>query len=147
MLFSADCKKTWHGAAEPCRRMRLSAELAERYLAIKGDPVAAVHFERIYGKKNLERLVHDLADEKLADEWRISNAQLCPVCANWIEKSMGCNHMQCSVCSCHFCFLCGEAIGAKNPYDHFGQRGSECYGKLFEGLTGLENDFIEFVMD
>lgn len=54
---------------------------------------------------------------------------------------MGCNHMICGVCSCHFCFLCGDGLSARNPYSHYSDKGLSCYGKLFEGLTGLEDPF------
>lgn len=72
---------------------------------------------------------------------KLTLLQGCPVCGTFVEKSMGCNHMICGVCSCHFCFLCGDGLSARNPYSHYSDKGLSCYGKLFEGLTGLEDPF------
>ncbi|ORY87628.1 hypothetical protein BCR37DRAFT_375502 [Protomyces lactucae-debilis] len=83
-----------------------------------------------------------MEDERLADTWRQENAQQCPSCESWVQKASGCNHMSCSVCRCHFCFLCGESLPVKNPYLHYG-KGMACAGRLFEGLTGLEDPFAE----
>lgn len=36
----------------------------------------------------------------------------CGSCGSMVERLDGCNHMQCSVCSHHFCYRCG------GPFDH-----------------------------
>ena len=40
--------------------------------------------------------------------WIIANTKMCPnvKCGRPIEKSTGCNHMTCKVCSHEFCWLC-----------------------------------------
>ena len=53
---------------------------------------------------------------------------------------MGCNHILCR-CGHHYCWLCGESLSKLNPYAHYGDKGIKCYGQLFAGLTGLEDDF------
>lgn len=144
--FCADCKRGWHGPTEPCARLLFSGDLGDLYLSVVNDPEKRKErekLERLYGIKNLKRLLHELEDVKLADKWRLENAQSCPACKTFVEKSAGCNHMICQgagSCGCHFCFLCGDALSSRNPYSHYSDKGISCYGKLFEGLTGLEED-------
>lgn len=147
--FCADCGKTWHGPSEPCRRQMLSSALAEEYMALKDDEsqkLQLLNMQRLYGRKNLDRLVHDYENEKLTSLWRAEHAQPCPVCLNYIEKSMGCNHIICSICASHFCFLCGESLNSNNPYKHYSDERLSCYKQLFAGLTGLEDPY-EGVLD
>ena len=51
----------------------------------------------------------------------------CPRCNIRIEKNEGCNHLVCSRCSCHFCFICREEIFNLSPVDHYRQVGKICY--------------------
>lgn len=37
---------------------------------------------------------------------RTKDCKICPNCASGIEKRDGCNHMTCSICHCHFCWIC-----------------------------------------
>mmetsp|Transcript_44375 Transcript_44375/g.53637 ORF Transcript_44375/g.53637 Transcript_44375/m.53637 type:complete len:499 (-) Transcript_44375:332-1828(-) len=39
-----------------------------------------------------------------------NKVQFCPTCAEAIERSEGCFHMQCSRCGTHFCYECGDEI-------------------------------------
>lgn len=145
--FCADCKKTWHGPLEPCKRLKYSSTLGSLYNSLCSDSSRVkerVAMERLYGKRNLSKLLKELADEQLVDQWRSENAQACPSCNIFVEKSQGCNHMICSICQTHFCFLCGEGLSSRNPYSHYSDKGVSCYGKLFEGLTGLEDPYAGF---
>eukprot|EP00567_Pseudictyota_dubia_P000431 CAMPEP_0197467012 /NCGR_PEP_ID=MMETSP1175-20131217/65348_1 /TAXON_ID=1003142 /ORGANISM="Triceratium dubium, Strain CCMP147" /LENGTH=1073 /DNA_ID=CAMNT_0043003073 /DNA_START=1 /DNA_END=3222 /DNA_ORIENTATION=+ len=38
--------------------------------------------------------------------WIRSNSKPCPGCRAPIEKNMGCNHMECTSCGFHFCWVC-----------------------------------------
>ncbi len=140
--FCGNCRKSWHGPAEPCKRLTLSTALSDLYVSSVGQEKSLL--ERQYGRKNLLKLVAEVEGDRLAGKWMQDNAQQCPVCQSWVEKSMGCNHITCGVCRNHFCFLCGDALSARNPYVHYNTKGSGCYQKLFMGLTGLEDDFPEF---
>ena len=51
-------------------------------------------------KKNDSLLLEKYYKEHAAD------TKKCPKCAFRIEKKDGCNHMQCTACHTHFCWLC-----------------------------------------
>lgn len=43
----------------------------------------------------------------------------CPKCGTMIEKSFGCNHMTCSLCAAHICWVCMKTFSVgKIVYDH-----------------------------
>lgn len=54
----------------------------------------------------------DSAD-RASQEWLRAHAKACPTCSTLIQRSEGCNHMQCTQCSHEFCWLCGAG-----SYDH-----------------------------
>ncbi|CAE6419772.1 unnamed protein product [Rhizoctonia solani] len=64
---------------------------------------------------------HDESEiQKSFDRWRAThNVKPCPNCAAPIEKIAGCNHMMCSACRTHMCWVClaGFAKGDE-VYDH-----------------------------
>ena len=35
----------------------------------------------------------------------------CPKCKSWVQKTTGCDHMNCIVCRTEFCYLCGDRSG------------------------------------
>ena len=61
-------------------------------------------------------------DKEIMDEWikgDSENRKLCPKCACGIEKIEGCNHMTCSECRCHFCWICLKIYDdAQETYKH-----------------------------
>lgn len=138
--FCADCLRGWHGDQEPCRRQTLSFAFADRYLASTEEERRKL--DRLYGAKNIRRLLLDVEHERLAQKWFDQNTTPCPECGAQVEKSMGCNHILCR-CGHHYCYLCGETLSKLNPYTHYSDKGLSCYGQLFAGLTGLEDDFPE----
>lgn len=61
-----------------------------------------------------------LGDDAFA-EWKKKNdARDCPKCGCTIQKSEGCNHMECKACGAHICWVCMRVFGA----------GSEVYGHM-----------------
>ncbi len=40
-----------------------------------------------------------------------SNVKQCPSCTTPIEFKSGCNHMRCSACGEHFCWVCLKGFG------------------------------------
>jgi IBR domain, a half RING-finger domain len=52
-------------------------------------------------------------------KWMADNkGKPCPKCQAPIQKAYGCNHMQCSVCSTHFCWFCMAICDAAEIYIH-----------------------------
>ncbi len=49
--------------------------------------------------------------EELTLHWIKQNTMLCRVSGNWVERSEGCDHMEC-LCGHQFCNRCGEAYVA-----------------------------------
>ncbi|KAL4428244.1 hypothetical protein ABPG75_002333 [Micractinium tetrahymenae] len=41
-------------------------------------------------------------------QWLARNSKRCPQCKAHIQKLGGCNHMRCSGCGAHFCWVCGR---------------------------------------
>lgn len=63
-------------------------------------------------------------------EWKKKNgAKDCSNCGCTIQKSEGCNHMECRVCRSHICWLCMMVFGnGKDTYDHL----VEMHGGIFD---------------
>ena len=47
-----------------------------------------------------------------------SGAKECPGCGASIQKVDGCNHIKCSACETHICWVCLGKFGANEIYDH-----------------------------
>ncbi|KAL7938212.1 hypothetical protein V8C35DRAFT_320095 [Trichoderma chlorosporum] len=46
----------------------------------------------------------------------------CPSCKTPLEKISGCNHMTCTVCKCHICWVCLKTFASGDQvYDHMGK--------------------------
>ncbi|KAJ3212767.1 E3 ubiquitin-protein ligase rnf14 [Entophlyctis luteolus] len=133
--FCFFCNKSWHGYAAYCQIRHLES-IAKEYL--EASDAAKRSLEVKYGKKTLEKVVREIEEDKLNREYFKDNAQACPNCTCMVERTEGCCHMICKVCDVHFCYVCGDKLNASNPYAHYSTRGSQCYGKLFDG-TNTEN--------
>ena len=71
-------------------------------------------------------------DYKLFTAWKEENdARDCPNCKTAIEKTYGCNHMECGGCKAHICWFCMEVFkGSKQCYDHMhGKHGGFYQGR------------------
>ncbi|CAG8492359.1 5975_t:CDS:2 [Racocetra fulgida] len=127
----------------PCH-MDNTKKIVEEYM--KADESTKAIMELRYGTKNLEKLVRDANAELETSKWVKSNTQPCPQCETPIEKSMGCNHMLCTRCETHFCYLCGLWIDPKEPYQHFNDSKSPCNQRLFDGVNvddfDIPDDFV-----
>ncbi|KAI1927618.1 hypothetical protein LOZ66_000906 [Ophidiomyces ophidiicola] len=71
-------------------------------------------------------------EEKATEDYMFLYTAQCPTCDFRCQKAMGCNHMICSRCKTHFCYLCSSWLFANNPYQHFNERTSKCYMRLWE---------------
>ena len=64
----------------------------------------------------------------------------CPKCETTMEKTEGCNHMICSGCGIHICWVCLATFGASGPcYDHM----NKVHGGIgLNDLALLEDDMF-----
>ncbi|KAG7008090.1 hypothetical protein G7Y79_00007g022150 [Physcia stellaris] len=76
------------------------------------------------------------AEEKASEEYMKLHSTPCPTCLARCQKSMGCNHMRCSKCEAHFCYLCSAWLDPANPYLHFNTAKTPCYSRLWELEAG-----------
>ena len=142
-VFCFDCLHAWHGYNNKCgKKVTISRCIIEEYI---NDTDTSIERKRElevkYGRRVLELEANDyIADEmlNLAIEEEGSNLQRCPKCRVVVERSEGCNKMKCGVCGTLFCFICGDLLYPDDPYEHFRERFSGCYGRLFEGMPGAE---------
>ncbi|AJS87563.1 Itt1p [Saccharomyces cerevisiae YJM1385] len=142
-VFCFDCLHAWHGYNNKCgKKVSLSTDIIEEYL---DDTVTSYErkrkLEAKYGRRVLELEVNDYLAEKMLDlaiKKEGSNLQRCPKCKLVVERSEGCNKMKCEVCGMLFCFICGVLLYPEDPYEHFREAYSGCYGRLFEGMPGTE---------
>ncbi|KAF1844807.1 RING finger protein-like protein [Cucurbitaria berberidis CBS 394.84] len=74
------------------------------------------------------------------------NTSPCPYCSVPCQKSMGCNHITCTQCETHFCYLCAAWLNPDHPYAHFNDpKNKHCFQRLMDGVEGdLANDNIQF---
>eukprot|EP00051_Salpingoeca_urceolata_P007289 m.96379 g.96379 ORF g.96379 m.96379 type:complete len:442 (-) comp15188_c1_seq1:74-1399(-) len=137
--FCILCKRAWHGV-EGCVVEDMTA-LVEEY-EVADEPTKRLLEER-YGRKKLQEATVEAASEAYLRQ----NAKKCPFCKARIEKTEGCNKMQCTKCSTLFCWLCHAKLSKENPYSHFrlgsaaGAGGTTpCSGRLFEGMQMDDED-------
>lgn len=101
------------------------------------------HGELVYCSPR--RQAEQTAEEKATEAYLQQYTSPCPTCNVRCQKRMGCNHMRCTKCETHFCYLCSAWLSADNPYHHFNNRDSRCYNRLWdmEGGDGLEPEGAE----
>lgn len=99
-------------------------------------------FVRCVGRKNAEAMS---ADELASLEYLKLHTSPCPTCGAPAQKTHGCNHMLCSRCETHFCYLCSEWLDPANPYKHYNTQPNgkvtSCYMRLWE-LEGGDGDDV-----
>jgi E3 ubiquitin-protein ligase RNF14 len=88
----------------------------------------------------------ELTDEEKASlEYLKLHTSPCPTCNAPAQKTHGCNHMICSRCDTHFCYLCSSWLDPGNPYRHYNQQEdgkvTSCYMRLWE-LEGGDGDDV-----
>lgn len=141
------CRKLWHGTITACRSKRrtgqyaeIPPELLQLWLdAAEGSP-QRTRLGYQYGRAVIRRVAHEYAMDRLFDAMLrdpSQGIQRCPTCDVAVQRLDGCNKMTCSTCGTHFCNLCGVFLEHDRPYEHFRDRGSACYGLLFEGMPGV----------
>lgn len=84
-------------------------------------------------------------EDKASIEYLQLHTSPCPTCNAPAQKTHGCNHMICSRCDTHFCYLCSAWLDPTNPYRHYNQQPNgkvtSCYMRLWE-LEGGDGDDV-----
>ena len=154
--FCNTCKKIWHGPHVRCRTANpldlvraptdlpsaISSLTALSKLMDRYDDDDTTDSMRLYmerqcgGRTKFKRLKAFVDGERASRDWLRENTRPCPTCSASVQKLEGCNHMICSVCQQHFCYLCGAWLSAANPYQHYNDpdRHPQCYQRVFEGM-------------
>ena len=134
LSFCVLCRRTWHGT-NPCHiDKEKRAELLKAYTEGSADEKAALR--KRYGS-TLEKYL----DESLSEQWLEENSKACPSCGFHIQKTEGCNKMTCTRCRRQFCWMCSIILKNHDPYQHFSDKNSECYLRLFDGVEeDMEDD-------
>jgi E3 ubiquitin-protein ligase RNF14 len=98
-------------------------------------------FVRCAPKRNKDELTEE---EKASIEYLQLHTSPCPTCNAPAQKTHGCNHMICSRCDTHFCYLCSSWLDPANPYKHYNTQPdgkvTSCYMRLWELEAGDGND-------
>lgn len=99
-------------------------------------------YVRCMAKKDREKLT---AEEEASLQYLKLHTSPCPTCSAPAQKTHGCNHMICSRCETHFCYLCSAWLDPTNPYKHYNLQGNgkvtSCYMRLWE-LEGGDGDDV-----
>ncbi|KAH7360089.1 RWD domain-containing protein [Rhexocercosporidium sp. MPI-PUGE-AT-0058] len=79
-------------------------------------------------------------EDKASLEYMNLHSTPCPTCSARAQKTHGCNHMICFKCHSHFCYLCSAWLPPANPYNHYNNKSSSCYYRLWELEEGDGHD-------
>ncbi|KAH9224199.1 RWD domain-containing protein [Leptodontidium sp. 2 PMI_412] len=79
-------------------------------------------------------------EDKASLAYMNSHSTPCPTCSARAQKTHGCNHMICFKCHSHFCYLCSAWLPPANPYNHYNNKSSSCYYRLWEMEEGDGDD-------
>lgn len=146
--FCYHCDKVWHGKYKKCDRsskegqyMNIPHYSLEKWLENGEGSAERKQLENMYGKPLIKRMADEYLMDKLFNEMlhdRYQGFMRCPTCDIVVQRLDGCNKMCCSSCRTFFCNLCGLYLDPSRAYDHYNSYSSSCYGKLFEGMPGLD---------
>ncbi|KAJ1827319.1 hypothetical protein LPJ56_001725, partial [Coemansia sp. RSA 2599] len=136
-VFCKLCLRTWHGNNHcDIRGAQKIIEMYVRAVRHSRDATMRAKLEKQYGEATLKRMLAEYDRESASVDLIRESTQKCPKCELRIQKTYGCNHMQCSQCHTHFCYLCGSRVDKANPMAHFNSARSPCSMRLFDGIEG-----------
>ncbi|TMS34120.1 hypothetical protein L596_001766 [Steinernema carpocapsae] len=139
--FCILCRRVNHGIA-PCR-MDAASSIEQTVRAWENG--SEMERRAIYQQHGGEQRFLDLVAAFRDNEWLRENSKSCPKCNFAIQRTEGCNKVQCIKCGAHFCWLCSMILNGVQPYEHFtANRSSNCYNQLFAG-TELDIEDDEFM--
>ncbi|OQR68813.1 E3 ubiquitin-protein ligase RNF14-like [Tropilaelaps mercedesae] len=135
--FCLMCRRPSHGI-NVCETQN-TEQLAQRYM--QATPNERALLERKFSKRYLSIIVNEFQSK----DWIRENAKKCPKCQIYIQKSEGCNKIQCWKCNTKFCYLCGRSLDhLADPYLHYNDLTNECHNRLFEAAMNddeVDEDF------
>lgn len=134
-VFCPFCNMAYHGIAPCVFKEEQKLLLFEEYT--KGSRATKEELEKRYGK----RLLKNMVEETLSENWKDTNSKSCPHCKASIQKDEGCNKMTCFKCGSYFCWMCGIRLKHSDPYEHFRRADSECNLFIFDYNGGFDYDF------
>ncbi|KAJ2123741.1 hypothetical protein IW147_002334 [Coemansia sp. RSA 720] len=144
--FCRMCRCTWHGvnrcAIKDVRELVEKYWRACMYEVKNGSSKERTYMERQHGRAFMQqyrRYIEDALSLKYID----ASSVQCPKCKQGIHKIHGCNHMTCSRCNTHFCYLCGSSLDSSHPMAHFNNSKSNCYAKLMVNVEEVADPGME----
>lgn len=147
--FCNTCRKSYHSDSIDCSRRNDTKQyqgvpIEDLEIWLESEPKSKKRndLRYRYGFDLMSRVSQEYKMDKLFNEMLADESQgfkKCPTCDLIIQRSDGCNKMRCSSCFTFFCNVCGIYLDHDHPYDHFKEPTSPCYGKLFEGMPGMED--------
>lgn len=148
--FCHICRKSYHSDSIDCAKSRqnqqylgVPIEAMEVWLANE-DSKERGELRYKYGFDLMQKMSNEYLMDKLFNELLLDESQdfsKCPTCDLVIQRMEGCNKMRCSACYTFFCNVCGIYLSHDMPYEHFNDKSSPCYGKLFHGMPGMDPAF------
>ncbi|CAK4030893.1 ariadne-like RING finger [Lecanosticta acicola] len=104
---------------------------------------AKEYIERVCAAGAPEEVQNFTCQECRVSEGRMRKTRHCPGCGIETEKIGGCDHVQCTQCSVHWCFFCGERQHEKDIYAHMREEHGGYYGGLEydDGYDEEEEDY------
>ena len=76
-------------------------------------------------------------DELFEEYKKKLNAKECPNCKINSYKTKGCNHINCTYCNVHWCWICKKQI--EDVEEHYNDPKNECYSKMFDDNFNSNN--------
>ncbi|GEQ70417.1 hypothetical protein JCM33374_g4094 [Metschnikowia sp. JCM 33374] len=147
--FCNTCRKSFHSSSIDCSRKRddtiyhgIAVEDIELWIAEGKSTPAGNELRCRYGHELLRKVADEYTMDQMFNEMLREESHefsKCPTCDIVIQRSEGCNKMRCSHCYTFFCHLCSTFLDQDHPYDHFKDRASPCYNRLFQGMPGTED--------
>ena len=123
--FCTECLDAWHpGGCTPLLNRHPSHRSVSRRECIRLEKKLLDAVEKAEvgetPKQERQRYLRDLKNQVLTMQYVKKNTRECPNCGMGIEKDGGCNHMFCTYCNMHYCYVCGCM---NITYDHFSAQG------------------------
>jgi E3 ubiquitin-protein ligase RNF14 len=85
-----------------------------------------------------------IKEDQASLDYIATHTSPCPACWAPVSKTEACNHIICTMCRAHFCYLCSEELDPRDTYTHFNMPATPCFQRLWvleDGGEELEEIF------